>query len=1149
MIRRTSIFLILTMLISFFAGTTFPIDASAATEEKQYGSLTYTVSDGEIKIVKCDNDAEGSIEIPNTIEEIPVTSIGDAFNYCKKITTITIPENCVDLSSLYLYECSSLEQVVVAPNNPAYCSVEGVLYSKDKTELLIMPQKSAGSIFEVPDSVISIRDHAFHNSALERITMTGVNTIGIEAFDQCLNLKSVECGNNLKKIELWAFRGCKKLETVNFSTGFETIGDQAFQNCGSLETIDLPIGLKRIGQWAFRNCTKLTSVSIKENCTSLSWDAFDSCFSLERITVEPENPQYCSDQGVLYNKNKTSLIKAPSKGIVGSFTVPDSVHSIYTEAFMNSLSLKEIKLPDNLERIWARAFKGCTELTSVFIPKNCTQINENPFEYCSSLDRIAVDPENPQYCSKRGILFSKDMTELISAPYKRTGASFVVPSSVTTIARHAFIGNSLLEKITLNDVAVIEMEAFAECKKLKSVLSEQLSEIKDDAFDNCENLKEIVLPASLKKMSADAFHLSETAMTNSIDVYFRGNMPAFNSNIVVWRLMTVYYPEGNETWSEDKLTTHGTVTWKTWNPDNYEPEPEMLEEIHQFSYSFSNSNSAFGYPSDYTIPLSSYQLIYGENVRAETVYLNKTYYNIATGSKRYWNGNCAGMTATSELLTDSTNGINPVNFNESAVKPKDLKAKDTNTELEIDLTTFIEAMHVAQYTQIFKNDRMSTVVVTQDINRGKNNLNEFHDVIKSETENGRPVLLAMIPGNGMGGHAILGYGVVDYSDGTSEILTYDNRRPMEEIPLTLTKDEKGNYITWSYDMDVYGIWGTNVETSSISFVYYNTLMEIWKSRGNLGESNSTNLISVNSDAFSLYSSNGEELARVENGEMVKNSDGIELMEKELSLRVEDRPENMIIAPVASYRVVNHDDSLERLELVVANEDLGASVKTTADEVVVAVQDSINSNIVTVCATPEDTYEVSLKSTMDDDYNEIIATGKGTEEDASISMVDGVLDAKDCELASLVVDGKNHGPYTISASAKTGGKISPNGDVRKLKGENQKYEIMPDAGYMISDVLVDGKSIGAVSEHEFKNIAKEHSIVAVFEKTVLYGDANGDDKVDASDLTRLARHLAKIESIKDIALFGNSDVNHDGKVDSDDLTKLARFIARIIASLD
>ena len=461
-------------------------------------------------------------------------------------------------------------------------------------------------------------------------------------------------------------------------------------------------------------------------------------------------------------------------------------------------------------------------------------------------------------------------------------------------------------------------------------------------------------------------------------------------------------------------------------------------------------------------------------------------------------------------------------------------------------------MHIAQYTQIYKNDRSRTRVVTSDILAGKANLNEFHDQIKEEIDAGRPVVLAMMPG-GNQGHAILGYAMEDDSE-ISEIKIYDNNWPMEERTLTLTKDSAGNYISWAYNMDgpekeVYGVWGTDQPGSNISFVHYETIMEIWNTRGKLAESSNTNMISVNSDNFSIYTASGEELARVEDGALLSSDNAIDMMEKELVIREEEDVDNVLLAPVAEYRVVNNDPSVEELEIIVANKDLGGSVNTTADEVIVSVQDSLNLNSITVCAKPEDTYSVTLRSTQNDGYNEVVASGEGSEEDVSITMTGGVLDIEDDGLNSLTVDGENYGPFTIKPSATAGGKISPDESCKVIKGEGQAYTITPDGGYVISDVIVDGKSVGAVSKYEFKNVVKDHTIVAIFETPYLYGDADGDGEVDASDLTRLARHLAKIEPIKDIELFGNSDVNHDGKVSSEDLTKLARYIAKIISSLD
>ena len=967
-------------------------------------------------------------------------------------------------------------------------SIESITVDKDNPEFCA----SEGILYNKDKTKLVMASQVI--TGTDFVVPDSVKTIGCEAFNFNYVLETVKL-NQVTTLERGAFYDCTALKKVVCGENLEEIGDASFDGCYKLANINLPEGLKSIGYGTFRQCEGLKTLTLPDSLTYIGKEAF-----------------------------KQSGIE--------SIRIPRGVAEIMQGSFSECASLKSVKLFSNIEIIGDKAFESCTSLESIIIPNNVKKIGEFAFDACTSLEIISI-PSSVREIGGYGFGGCKNLQEVAFS------------EGLETIGYFAFYGCNKLEEVYLPD-SLMAMEDFvfysSGIRKIK--LSEGMKTIPQQTFCQCRNLKEIVIPKSIDSIGGAAFSRCSSLETISFD----GSCPQISGDAFNDVVATAYYPRRDKTWTADKRQDYGGTI--TWIPTG---EAAGGKEIDEYSYSFANSNAAFGYPTDYTIPLSSYQLIYGNNVRAEDMYLRKTYSDIPNKIKRAWEGNCAGMTATSEMLADSTNGINPANFNADATDPKDLKAKDRNAELEIDLTTFIEAMHVAQYTQIFKSDRSSTRVVTSDIRAGRNDLNAFHDAIKAETDAGRPVLLAMMPGDGTG-HAILGYAVEDHDDGTSSILIYDNRWPLQELSLTLEKDSSGKYTSWSYNMDAngvekYGVWGTDQSASNISFVYYDTLMEIWNTRGHLDESGSTNMLTINSDDFTLYSSSGQELARVEKGELVKTSNDIDLMERELSLRKENDSENVIVAPIAVYRVVNNDKSVEQLEVSASNAELGASVNTTASEVVVAVQDSVNYNSVTVCAEPEDTYTVSLKSTLNDDYNEIIATGVGTEEDASISMVGGVLDVEDCALSALVIDGEDQGPFTIKATAEEGGTITPNGESQIIKGEGLTYTITPNAGYAISDVLVDGKSAGAVSTYEFKNVKGAHSIVAKFERTNLYGDANGDNKVDASDLTRLARHLAKIEMITNSKQLENADVNHDGKVSSEDLTKLARYIAKIISSLD
>ena len=108
-----------------------------------YGKLTYEVkNDGTIKITDCDGNASGALTIPSTIGGKKVTSIGDsAFRRCKNLTSITIPEGITSIGYDAFYMCSSLTSINVSENNKNYCSVDGVLFNKDKTELIQYPIK------------------------------------------------------------------------------------------------------------------------------------------------------------------------------------------------------------------------------------------------------------------------------------------------------------------------------------------------------------------------------------------------------------------------------------------------------------------------------------------------------------------------------------------------------------------------------------------------------------------------------------------------------------------------------------------------------------------------------------------------------------------------------------------------------------------------------------------------------------------------------------------------------------------------------------------------------------------------------------------------------------------------------------------------
>ncbi|MBE5740354.1 MAG: leucine-rich repeat domain-containing protein, partial [Clostridiales bacterium] len=183
--------------------------------------------------------------------------------------------------------------------------------------------------------VTSIATKAFYNcQQLKSITIPeNITKIGDSAFFGCNGLKNITLPKSLKNIGDKAFSCCKGLTNVEMVKGVETIGDEAFARCNVLTSIVIPNSVTKIGVYAFEGCQLLKDVTIGDGVTSIGEFAFYSCNSLTNITVDEKNKKYSSEDGNLYNKEKTELIQYAIGKTKTSFTIPKTVASIAEEAF------------------------------------------------------------------------------------------------------------------------------------------------------------------------------------------------------------------------------------------------------------------------------------------------------------------------------------------------------------------------------------------------------------------------------------------------------------------------------------------------------------------------------------------------------------------------------------------------------------------------------------------------------------------------------------------------------------------------------------------------------------------------------------------------------------------------------------------------
>ena len=236
-----------------------------------------------------------------------------------------------------------------------------------------------------------------------------------------------------------------------------SIGDWAFYWCTSLIGVTIPDSVTNIGDYAFYKCTNLTNVTIPNSVTSIGESAVSYCISLTEINVDSENINYSSQDGALYNKDKTILIQYPAGNSRTSFIIPNSVTSISWVAFYSCISLTSVTIPNSVTSIGSSAFESCINLTSVTIPDSVTSIGGSAFCNCASLTSVTIGNSvksigNYAFCNCASL------------------TSVTIPDSVTSISRYAFFGCTSLTSVAIgNSVTSIGEDVFCNCTGLTDV--------------------------------------------------------------------------------------------------------------------------------------------------------------------------------------------------------------------------------------------------------------------------------------------------------------------------------------------------------------------------------------------------------------------------------------------------------------------------------------------------------------------------------------------------------------------------------------------------------------------------------------------------------------------------------------------------------
>ncbi len=482
--------LVLIVVISGMAVYTSDDSDAAATYTKD--GLTYTLVDkGDESLNTAQITAIAKNQLPSELT-IP-KSITDDDGTTYHVTAINV--------KFPTYSNSGMN--VTFEDNP------GLVLPKNMFANSYLKSVKFGEGIEIPSGVLN------GCSKLESVELPStLTTIPDSAFGGCSKLSKITIGDNVKTIGASAFSNCKALSEIDLPDVLESIGKDAFKNCSAIETLNIGPNVSSIGAGAFTG-TKITSVYISAKLTEI--EIGESCFldDLNYISMPEENPAFTVENGILYTKDKSTLLYYP-RGLTtedGTFTtsanigpyafykttlskiiVTDGAATVGKSAFSNSSTLQEVILPNTVTDIGDSAFEGSSVLSKVSLPEKLDSIGTKAFGG-SGVIEISI-PEGPTSIGENMFLNCSSLTKV------------TIPKSVTTIESQAFMGCSALESVTINgDVTSIGNLAFNSCKALVTLnLPDSVTTIGDRAFTYCEKLVITSLPSKLESVARGAFN-------------------------------------------------------------------------------------------------------------------------------------------------------------------------------------------------------------------------------------------------------------------------------------------------------------------------------------------------------------------------------------------------------------------------------------------------------------------------------------------------------------------------------------------------------------------------------------------------------------------------------------------------------------------
>ena len=440
--------------------------------------------------------------IPTSVTRIEAS----AFSETSALTSVTIPTSVTTIGDRVFHSAVALTSITVAADNQNYSSLDGVLFDKQKTSVINYPMSNLTKTYSIPSSVTSVEAFAFYGAPFYAVTIpSSTAVIRNNAFMYARsNLNVYFLGNEPPTVSNDAFDGVAgKAYIKTGATGFAAEGstwkgltvavlDDGVRPCTTgtyviqdfiatngtycAGTAVIADGVQAINNEAFSSNEVLTSVTIPASVMSIGSNSFGQTYALTSFSVDSANPNFSSEAGVLFNKNKSSLLLFPAARGNAPYTVPGSVVTIAARAFLMDRSLTSITIPENVESIDEYAFFGAEKLTSVTFSgtSKLASIGRLSFKQ-SNLESInipasvtVIGAEAFALTPLRTITFDEGspITTIESSTFEGVPnlTSITIPASVTSIKSYAFYGASKLTNVVFlgNSPTSVGVEAFTD---------------------------------------------------------------------------------------------------------------------------------------------------------------------------------------------------------------------------------------------------------------------------------------------------------------------------------------------------------------------------------------------------------------------------------------------------------------------------------------------------------------------------------------------------------------------------------------------------------------------------------------------------------------------------------------------------------------